>query len=360
MAALLVLAGCSQLGPESLKVGRAQYNQALRQTANEELLLNIVRLRYLEPMSFLNISSISARSEFKAAAGGSVSAAPGGTTTGATAALQYLEQPNIIYQPLTGDRFARELLTQVDLETLFLLRAAGWNFEKILRVFSNSINGISNAQNAAGPTPKEEPDFRDFRHLMDLMGLLEEDRALVTGLSERRFTPKPDSTNGSRPKLAIIVKISQAHDKSAQRKDFNTLLDLDPDRSSYLLIRSAGQGGQDTISVNTRAVAGAMFFLSQGVSVPEEDVRSGAAQSTLTAQGEVFDWSKVLGDLFKVKVSSDPPLGAFAKVSYRGNWFYIDDADLDSKETFMMLDAVLRLQAGSSDGQRPILTLPVN
>ena len=44
---------------------------------------------------------------------------------------------------------------------------------------------------------------------------------------------------------------------------------------------------------------------------------------------------------------------------YRGHTFWIDDADLDSKSTFTMLNLVLALQAGEVPGGGPILTLPV-
>ncbi len=41
----VVIGGCHQGGPASVKIGRADYNIAIQQTNSEQLLLNLVRLR---------------------------------------------------------------------------------------------------------------------------------------------------------------------------------------------------------------------------------------------------------------------------------------------------------------------------
>ena len=38
----LLVGGCTQLGPQAIQAGRTDYNVAIRQTSDEELLLNIV------------------------------------------------------------------------------------------------------------------------------------------------------------------------------------------------------------------------------------------------------------------------------------------------------------------------------
>jgi hypothetical protein len=45
-------------------------------------------------------------------------------------------------------------------------------------------------------------------------------------------------------------------------------------------------------------------------------------------------------------------------VSYRNTWFYIDDADVDSKTTFALLSILLTLQAGDPGRITPLVTLP--
>ena len=55
----MALAGCSSLAPETLRGERADLNVALQWTSDEQLLLNLVRLRYRDTPAFLEVSSIS-------------------------------------------------------------------------------------------------------------------------------------------------------------------------------------------------------------------------------------------------------------------------------------------------------------
>jgi len=62
-----------------------------------------------------------------------------------------------------------------------------------------------------------------------------------------------------------------------------------------------------------------------------------------------------------LRIHSDAHLPAHAAVAvrYRGNWFYIDDRDRNTKSTFMLLNYMFALQAGEYDSKGPVLTLPV-
>ncbi len=54
-----VLLGCqSSFGPKTLEKTHPAYNKSISETLSEQMLLNIVRLRYRETPSFLEISSI--------------------------------------------------------------------------------------------------------------------------------------------------------------------------------------------------------------------------------------------------------------------------------------------------------------
>ncbi len=77
------------------------------------------------------------------------------------------------------------------------------------------------------------------------------------------------------------------------------------------------------------------------------------------ADGKAFDWNEVTGGLFRVHASKSRPKRAAVRVRYRDHWFYIDDADLDTKSTFALLLQLLALQAGEESSGAPVLTLPV-
>ena len=63
LTASLGLAGCAGIGPQSLDDTRLQYNEVIKRTTEEQLLLNIVRLRYTDTPSSLAVSAIAAQFE---------------------------------------------------------------------------------------------------------------------------------------------------------------------------------------------------------------------------------------------------------------------------------------------------------
>ena len=76
--------------------------------------------------------------------------------------------------------------------------------------------------------------------------------------------------------------------------------------------------------------------------------------------GGAFDWGETpAGRLFEVKTGPEPPAGAYIATFYRGHWFWIDDDDLQSKSTFMLLRQLFDLQAGQNTVIGPTLTMPV-
>ena len=57
----LLVAGCTSFGPWALQRSRLQYNEVVKTTTEEQLLLNIVRLRYTDTPSSLAVSAIAAQ-----------------------------------------------------------------------------------------------------------------------------------------------------------------------------------------------------------------------------------------------------------------------------------------------------------
>ena len=76
--------------------------------------------------------------------------------------------------------------------------------------------------------------------------------------------------------------------------------------------------GDDTFYLNLRSVLQVMTFLSKGVCVPEEHVRSGVAPVTRGPDGAPFNWTCVTGGNFFVHAQKHRPRDAEAAVYYRG------------------------------------------
>ena len=220
----------------------------------------------------------------------------------------------------------------------------------VSRTVVQRANGLNNAVGASGPTPSMPPIHEEFREVAEILFALQKQSAIQMG--ERTTGDKSES---------VLYLPTTGDNKEADR--LRKLLSLDPSLSIYKVAIGAAVNPStkgDTIEINTRSFLGVLFFLSQGVNVPDEDIESGKVTKTLNKDGETFDWNQPLKDLFRVESSARAPDNASAVVRYRGTWFYIKDNDLPSKSTFMLISQMFSLRTGNSKGHAPILTIPVS
>ena len=101
--------------------------------------------------------------------------------------------------------------------------------------------------------------------------------------------------------------------------------------------------------------------MSHGVEVPEPHRARGLATITRDAAGQDFDWQQVMAELFRVRSQpgTERPANAHVAVRYKDHWFYVDEADQDSKSTFSPLVELSRLELTGKSGPGPQLTLPI-
>src|SRR5437762_11739054 len=125
VVASLLAAGCSTLGPGALHESRLQYNEAVKATSEEELLLNIVRLRYTDTPSSLAVSAIAAQFELTK----NFQLTPFFVASGAEVAKSYsavlpqlgiggADRPTFSFTPLDDQEFTRKLFTTLPLDGL--------------------------------------------------------------------------------------------------------------------------------------------------------------------------------------------------------------------------------------------------
>jgi hypothetical protein len=355
---LSITLGCwGRLGPSTVSLTRTHYNVAAQETSAQELLLNLVRLRYRDTPYFLQIASLSTNMRRRAGIGGEGRfLTRGADFGGVSASLSIEESPTVAYTPLVGDRFVSQLLEPVEPEILVLLSHAGWSMDRFLRLFVQEMGGVPNAPTASGPTPREQPVFEDFQRVAELFRTLQSERqvSLVRGsLRGRSATTVVQSADG------VLLRFTQDALETEAYRELRERLGLEQGRLLFQLVTGIGARAPERINVVLRSVLSAMFYASHGISVPAEDLAAGRVTTTIAKDGGVFDWSEVTGSLLRV-TSDELEFPAYAKVVYRGHEFSIDDGDLDSKSTFSMLNLVLALQAGELPAGGPILTLPVS
>ena len=93
-----------------IPVDRFDYNQAISQSASEQMLLNLVRLRYRDVPTFLAVSAVLTQYTYTSAVGVSgrsgIELAEPSWSVGGSANLRYIEWPTITYSPLNGREFS--------------------------------------------------------------------------------------------------------------------------------------------------------------------------------------------------------------------------------------------------------------
>ena len=341
----LLLGACAQLGPQVLASGRPQYNIAVQQTEAQQLLLNIVRQRYHDPVLFLDVTSISSgfsRSASSSLLGtfGSGSGSGAGTLGGSVG-----ENPYIFYTPNTGEKFVRQMLSPTDLRTVALLLQAGWSIERVFLLLGESVNRIFNRP-TSGVDGKRQSEFLD---VADALRELQRNGQLIVGLEP--------GEQGSEPALVLIVTEDAVSSASYLMvcKAIEVACDGEP-----LRLRQAFGSSADgkTLALATRSLFSAIYHLSRHVDAPQEDVRAGIASPAPDIGSDSSASSAALRQLFHVRSSAEEPDGASVKVFYRNAWFYIADTDQDSKTTFALLSMLITLQSGEVSRAMPVITLP--
>src|SRR5215831_8502721 len=191
----LVYGGCTTLGPQALDQTRLQYNEVVKRTTEEQLLLNIVRLRYTDTPSSLAVTGIAAQFErsqsvqivpFFTAAGADVNRSFATVLPGAGALSA--DRPTISLTPLDDQEFTRKLFTPLPLDGIIYLAKTTWPIGTVFRLYLENLNWVPNAQTASGPTPKTAPIYREFLQGVLALQALQERGQLVFTAEERSET----------------------------------------------------------------------------------------------------------------------------------------------------------------------------
>lgn len=351
LAALLLVsflaAGCVQVGPKVLSSGRPLYNVAVQESESQQMLLNIVRQRYSDPVLFLDVTSISSGFRWEASAGllGTFNQSGNDSALGQVGAL-VSESPFITYAPNTGEGFVRQMLTPIDLRTVALIVQAGWSIERVLLIIGQSINEVRNNPAATDP----ETGFDRYRKVVSSLRDLQRSGSLSVGAEAAEGSEDPD--------LMLMID-PDAVDSPAYRmvcESINVACDGSP-----LQLRQAIGASSDgkTMALATRSLFSALYYLGQAIDVPEADLAFGSAQKS--GGGPAGDQArKDLHSVFHIRSSESEPARAAVKVFYRDSWFYIADNDADSKTTFALISMLHMLQSGETSKITPLITLPVN
>jgi len=293
----LVLTGCT-VAPKAIKRNYTTYNHTIHYNQSQQMLLNLVRLRYRESPMFLKVGAVSTSYTFDVSGGASVGHSFGEGTWGVNAGGGYSERPTVTYTPIEGDTFVKQMLAEVNMSSFVLLYRSGWPITALCYVLVEKIGPRVN--NTASPT------YEDF---VDLVRQLQEAQ--------------------DRGDLEIVAHgekiFLQLEDKTLGMDMATEMIPLE--------------------NVQTRSFVDVMFYLAKNTQVPE-------SHRDQVKAAESNGW-------LNIRHTNNAPNDAMVFVQYNGHFYSIGRSDIRSKDTFALLKLVFQMQAGDIKSVEPVLTLPI-
>jgi hypothetical protein len=166
--ALSLATGCHHFGPRAITADRIPYNEAIARSWQEQTLLNIVKLRYMDTPFFVDVPQITSGYTIQgvATANGGIFPPVNPTSSfaqqlGATLNLQgaYQDRPTISYVPQTGSQFIRNLTQPINPGSVLFLLQSGYPADVVLGLTVESMNGVRNRSTSGGQLRPADPAF---------------------------------------------------------------------------------------------------------------------------------------------------------------------------------------------------------
>jgi hypothetical protein len=405
MISCIASSGCT-LGAHMIESSVGPYNEAVARVSEEQLLLNLVRLRYNDNPTRLDVSSIAAQYEVDAGAEARPffqAPNPAGSVFRTFTRIlpdlsaSWADRPTISLTPLDDPDTIRGLFTPATLDGILFLAETSSPVSTVFQLFVESMNRVPNAPTASGPPRSVIPEFREFKRVTEILQQLK-DLDDLQFLREEKITEYGSHLNESSVTATALVDAAKNGFEYQQQPDktwalvkrerrltlhirpeavarpdlveLTSLLHLKPGLSRYeVTVGSKDSPAHDgareassSINIFPRSVIQASYYLAHGVLVPDEHVACGLVKGPIDAEGHPFDWQELFRGLFTVHSVKQHwrPACASVAVKYRDYWFFIDDRDADSKTTFSLLLTMTRINLIGTKKGGPTLTLPVS
>lgn len=354
-ASIMSTSGCrsfgKHLGPQAILNDRTPYNRAIDDSWKEQVLLNVVKMRYLEPPFFTDVPQIVGGYSLDRSAGTSVGLA-GAATPGVPASdrvlatlglnAQFSDRPTVSYSPQTDSKFVRNLTAPLPASAVVSLLDAGYGAEAIFPLAVQSINGLRNETASGGNYHPADPEFTLAVGIMN--------RARLANCFEIRIT-------GDIAKNPTFVAHFQPQIEDPQLADevfmLKQMLGLDPELNQFPVVYGAAPSRENEIAIHTRPIYLMLRDLTPYVDVPEQHLREGRALDFGVVQ-------RTDSSPLEVRHGCERPEDAYTAVFYRGHWFWIDNGHVLSKRTFIFLRILLALADTRAESAAPTVTIQAN
>ena len=343
MLFLVAQTGC--LSPPTLERTVVSYDHAVLNALNEQLLLNIARARFHDPVHFTAVSNVAATFNFQVNAGATppLGGLDGGFSLAPIFGGSIAENPTFSIVPIEGGEFASRLLTLLDENKVILLLRQGAHVGMVLRLMASELRIITKKiDQTFHNAPNQNGEYEEFRRrVYHLASIQEQNQLFVEPLIFEQTWKLAIDSHEAFEALEKGYDLTYHKGEKAYelRKDVVgriVITNYDPDLLSNQerieLNQEAEQGATHDLLVDIRpgypggdyplhgnfrlrSFHGILNFIAGGIHErPEYDV-SPHPETTLTALGP----AKTLEVLESDSPAEDPAI----EVQYEGKYFSI-------------------------------------
>lgn len=382
LAVGLTSVSCTSMGSKNLVSSHTAYNDAVQLTVTREVLANLVRSRYADPMQFIMVSAINAQFSVSGGASAGVGGiGQAGTAGEVDASIGYSDSPTITFVPLSDAGFYKSVMNPLAVEEAigfglqYRSTRLDQDMQKLsLRLSFGSINGANDFD--AGK-------YNDlYIRRVDAVVRLRQLGAIYRQMPEWDF----DTTSIPREKVTAEDMVNAFHrgmnfveendGKDLRLARYRLVLALvlpDPDdpqvvaaleeigvipgRSTYVfrppLHLAPGENDPYAIRVTPRSMLDVVSLASRVVDVPAE-------HANIVPTIEPWPGATDTASKVRIRSSRERPDVPY-RIRHRGYWFYVDDTDLRSKMFLEVMVAAFTSKVGSMEAttQVPMVVLPV-
>lgn len=394
----LFLSGCAQWGGRVLENNHVAFNEAVADSMDKQMLLNVVRISKSDSTQWLMVSSINVNTSVSANAGADVASATAPSTPGVTSSGNFGGSfnytPNITYIPRQGEELANELMSPVPVDSIEKMVSAGWPISWVIFLTCERFQGISSFDVTFGTTMGL--DDPKFGRLLELMDILQRKQLISLSLTPQGITwndhPIPDSEvtldriiqsekdhtlyrkrpDGAGYDLVSIASVPvftlyQGVTDTPEGKELCQMLEL-PGPGDYRLVsvENAPVEGK-RVSIRTRSLAALMRLMSHGVDAeveaadPSPDVNTPEElwKHMQHVEYSSYDARHDIRSVFRIHRNTSMSDEASVEVMCDGDWYSIREKDITSKAIFALVTDLYNLQVKSENNIAPVLTIPV-
>ena len=350
IVSLLLLAGvsgCASIGPGNVSRDRFDYISAISDSWKAQMLLNVVKLRYADAPVFLDVVSVITQTGYQGTVGVSGSwlqnaIFPYTSSAGVVASGTYGERPTVTYSPLSGDKFARSLMTPIPPAAILSFLQAGYPVDVVLRLAVHTINGIHSRYGYGVRAREADPEF--FPLVEKLRNIQQSGQI---GLRVKK--------TGTQTATALVFSKKQNPAIEADRDEVRKLLGLDPQTHEFDVVYGSVAANDKEIALLTRSVLEIITDLSSYIDVPAANVEQ--KRTFPSPAPEIVNGAPVPA-LMRILSSPQKPDDAFTAVPYGQDWYWIDDKDWPSKRLFSFIMFLFTLTDTGEKQGAPVVTIP--